>query len=176
MRSIRMGTTRAQRKLFFRLNKEKRELERQGYDVEPKLLAERLDVSEDDVIEMDTRLSQPDISMSAPTLRGEGSATFGDFLAAPGETAEEKVGRAELQETFNENVRLFSKSLSERDSQILEQRVLAESPRTLAELGEEFGVSRERVRQVEAKLLKRMREFMAEKMVDFDFYASHDQD
>ena len=176
MRSVRMGTTRAQRKLFFRLNKEKRELERQGYEAEPKLLAERLDVTEDDVIDMDTRLSQPDISMSAPTLRGEGDATFGDFLAAGGESAEESVGRAELRETFNENVRLFAKDLNDRDLKILQQRVLAEEPRTLADMGEEFSVSRERVRQVEAKLLKRLREFMKEKMVDFDFYASTDKD
>jgi RNA polymerase sigma-32 factor len=174
MRSVRMGTTRAQRKLFFRLNKEKRKLERQGYEVEPKLLAERLEVTEDDVIDMDTRLSQPDISLSAPTLRGEGDATFGDFLPAPGSTAEEDVGRAELQEMFKENIRIFTKTLKERDLQILQERVLAETPRTLAELGKEFGVSRERVRQVEAKLLKRLREFMKEKLVDFDFYAAPD--
>jgi RNA polymerase sigma-32 factor len=174
MRSVRMGTTRAQRKLFFRLNKEKRKLERQGYEVEPKLLAERLEVTEDDVIDMDTRLSQPDISLSAPTLRGEGDATFGDFLPAPGSTAEEDVGRAELQEMFKENIRIFTKTLKERDLRILQERVLAETPRTLAELGKEFGVSRERVRQVEAKLLKRLREFMKEKLVDFDFYAAPD--
>ena len=176
MRSVRMGTTRAQRKLFFRLNREKRELERQGYEVEPKLLAERLEVTEDDVIDMEARLSQPDVSMAAPTLRGEGDATFGDFLPAPGDTAEENVGRSELQEVFNENVRLFAKDLGDRDRQILDQRVLAETPRTLAEMGEEFGVSRERVRQVEAKLLSRLRAFMKEKMVDFDFYAAPDED
>jgi RNA polymerase sigma-32 factor len=176
MRSIRMGTTRAQRKLFFRLNKEKRELERQGYEAEPKLLAERLEVTEDDVIDMDARLSQPDISMSAPTLRGEGDATFGDFLPAPGDSAEENVGRAELRALFDENVRLFAKDLKERDRQILEERVLAEAPRTLADMGKEFGVSRERVRQLEARMLKRLREFMREKMVDFDFYASADED
>ena len=175
MRSVRMGTTRAQRKLFFRLNKEKRELERQGYEAEPKLLAERLEVTEDDVIDMEARLSQPDVSMAAPTLRGEGDATFGDFLPAPGSTAEENVGRSELQEVFNENVRLFAKDLNDRDRQILEQRVLAETPRTLAEMGEEFGVSRERVRQVEAKLLSRLRVFMKEKMVDFDFYAAPEE-
>ena len=76
----------------------------------------------------------------------------------------------------NENVRLFAKDLNDRDRQILEQRVLAEPPRTLAEMGEEFGVSRERVRQVEAKLLSRLRAFMKEKMVDFDFYAAPDED
>ncbi len=66
--------------------------------------------------------------------------------------------------------------MNDRDRQILDERVLAEAPRTLADMGEEFGVSRERVRQVEAKLLKRLREFMKEKVVDFDFYSAPDQD
>ena len=75
MRSVRLGTTRASRKLFFRLNKEKRELERQGYEVEPRLLAERLDVSEDDVIDMEARLSRPDVSFDAPVRSDESDAS-----------------------------------------------------------------------------------------------------
>ncbi len=171
MRSTRMGTTRAERKLFFRLNKEKRALERQGYEAEPRLLAEKLDVSEDDVIEMEARLSQPDISLSAPTLRGEGDSTYGDFIPAKGIDAEEQVGGSELRELFMEQVKDFSQELEERDRKILEERILAENPRTLSELGKEFGVSRERVRQLEARLVNRLRDHVKERMVDFDFYA-----
>src|SRR5262245_48522576 len=91
-RIVRLGTTRAQRKLFFRLNKEKRELERQGFEAEPKLLAERLDVTEADVIDMDQRLHEGDVSMNAPSRRDEKSrAEFGDFVAGSGPTAEETV-------------------------------------------------------------------------------------
>jgi RNA polymerase sigma-32 factor len=161
MRSVRLGTTRASRKLFFRLNKEKRELEKLGYEVEPRLLAERLDVSEDDVIEMEARLSRPDLSFDAPIRSDEADGTtYGDRMAAPGISSETAVGAAELRQVFLEKIGEFSATLGERDQQILEERVLSDEPRTLAELGEDFGVSRERVRQLEAKLVKRLRAYM----------------
>jgi RNA polymerase sigma-32 factor len=173
MRSVRLGTTRASRKLFFRLNKEKRELERLGYELEPKLLAERLDVTEDDVIDMEARLSQPDVSFDAPLRSDEGDGmTFGDRMAAPGISSEAVVGGQELREVFLSKVAEFAESLSERDLQILNERILADEPRTLADLGTEFDVSRERVRQLEAKLVKRLRAYMEEKLVDFEYYAS----
>lgn len=172
MRSVRLGTTRASRKLFFRLNKEKRELERLGYESEPRLLAERLDVTEDDVIDMEARLSRPDISFDAPLRNDEGDGmTFGDRLAAPGITAESAVGGSELRDVFREKIAEFRRTLGERDERILDERILAEDPRTLAELGEEFDVSRERVRQLEAKLVKRLRGYMEENLVDFEYYG-----
>jgi RNA polymerase sigma-32 factor len=177
MRSVRMGTTRASRKLFFRLNKEKRELERQGFEVSPKLLAERLEVNEDDVLEMESRLSQPDLSMDAPLRRDEsGGATYGDMFAAGSASAESLVGDLEMHELFRNAVDEFTQELEERDRRILEERVLAEDPRTLAEMGKEFGVSRERVRQLEARLVKRLREYMKEKMVDFEYYSPDAQE
>ncbi|MBJ20397.1 MAG: RNA polymerase subunit sigma-70 [Deltaproteobacteria bacterium] len=172
MRSVRLGTTRASRKLFFRLNKEKRELERQGYEAEPRLLAERLEVSEDDVIDMEARLSRPDISFDAPLRSDEGDGmTFGDRMVAPGVSSEFAVGSAELREVFIEKISEFAETLADRDRQILDERVLAEDPRTLADLGKEFEVSRERVRQLEAKLVKRLRSYMEENLVDFEYYG-----
>lgn len=171
MRSVRMGTTRAQRKLFFRLNKEKRQLEGQGFKAEPKLLAERLDVTEDDVIEMEGRLAHPDLSFDAPVRRDEPGATFGDMMAGGGASAETRVGDAELRQVFHEKIEAFRAQLDERETQILDERVLAEEPRTLADLGEEFSVSRERVRQLEARIVDRLREFMRENLVDFEYYA-----
>jgi RNA polymerase sigma-32 factor len=172
MRGVRLGTTRAQRKLFFRLNKEKRELERQGYEVEPRLLAERLEVSEEDVIQMEGSLSAPDLSLDAPVRRDEGGATHGDFFRAAGASAEEQVGNIEMKRVFMEQIGDFAEGLEPRDRKILEERVLAEEPRTLAEMGEEFGVSRERVRQLEARIVKRLREYLKENVVDFEYYAS----
>ncbi|MCR9097639.1 MAG: RNA polymerase factor sigma-32 [bacterium] len=172
MRSVRLGTTRASRKLFFRLNKEKRELERQGYEVEPRLLAERLDVSEDDVIDMEARLSRPDVSFDAPVRSDESDGmTFGDRMAAPGVSSEATVGANELRRVFLDTIAEFAEGLEDRDRQILDERILAEEPRTLADLGEEFAVSRERVRQLEAKLVKRLRAYMEENLVDFEYYA-----
>jgi RNA polymerase sigma-32 factor len=171
-RIVRLGTTRAQRKLFFRLNKERRELERQGYDVEPRLIAERLDVSVADVEDMQQRLTEGDISMNAPLRRDETGAEFGDFVAGGGESAEESVGNEELRRVFMEKVQEFAETLEERDRKLVDERILAESPKTLAELGAELGISRERVRQLEARLVKRLRAYLEAELVDFEYYAA----
>lgn len=175
MRSVRLGTTRASRKLFFRLNREKARLEREGFEVEPKLIAERLDVSENDVLEMEARLSRPDTYLDAPMRRDESDgATVGDGFAIRGKSAESQVGDEELRRTFLTHVEAFSAGLAERELLILNQRLLAQEPRTLADMGEQFGVSRERVRQLEARLLDQLREYMKENMVDFEYYAPPD--
>ena len=178
MRSVRLGTTRASRKLFFQLNKEKERLEREGFEVSPKLIAERLDVTEDDVLEMENRLSRPDTYLDTPVRRGqeEGRATVGDGFATQGESAESALGSAELQRTFQREIENFSTDLSDRDRQILHERLLQDEPRTLADMGEEFGVSRERVRQLEARLIDRLRLHMKERMVDFEFYEPPKKD
>jgi RNA polymerase sigma-32 factor len=170
-RMVRLGKSRAERKLFYRLNKEKRNLELQGFEVEPRLLAERLEVSEEDVIDMEQRLAEGDVSLSAPSRRDGGGAEFGDFVPVGGASAEEDVANSELRRVFREKMSEFAASLNERDRQIVEERILAEHPRTLRELGEQFDVSRERIRQLEASLVSRLRDFLKENLVDFEYYA-----
>jgi len=170
-RIVRLGTTRAQRKLFFRLNKEKRELERLGFEAEPRLLAERLDVSEDDVRDMEQRLTEGDVSMNAPLGREEGRTEFGDLMPGGGAGAEADVGDEELRRVFREHVHDFAESLDERDRRIMDERILAEEPRTLREIGDDLGLTRERVRQLEARIVSRLREYLKEKMVDFEYYG-----
>jgi RNA polymerase sigma-32 factor len=170
-RMVRIGRTRAERKLFYRLNKEKRALENQGFEVAPRLLAERLEVSEDDVVQMEQRMSESDLSLNAPVHRDGGTAEFGDFVTQAEPNAEERVSDAQLRRVFREKVDEFAASLDERDRQIVEERILAENPRTLQDLGEEFEVSRERIRQLEARLVTRLRDFMKENLVDFEYYA-----
>ena len=172
-RIVRLGTTRAQRKLFFRLNKEKRELERQGFEVEPKLLAERLEVSEADVVDMDQRLSEGDLSLNAPAHRDEPTrAEFGDFVSSREPSAEQNVADAELRRVFLAKVREFAEGLDARDRKLVEERVLADEPKTLAELGAELGVSRERIRQLEVRIVNRLREYLKQNLVDFEYYAA----
>ncbi len=173
IRLVRVGSSRAQRKLFFRLGREKRELERQGFEVGPKLLAERLEVSEQDVIEMEQRLSQGDLSLDAPVSgEEEDGARFGDFLAAgAGEDAEDQMAMQDLRRTFLEHVEKFSEELDEREHLIMSERVLASDPRTLQEIGDELGLTRERVRQLEKGLVDRLREYLRENVVDFEYYA-----
>ena len=171
IRLVRLGTTRAQRNLFIRLNLEKRVLERMGYEVEPRLIAERLDVSEEDVIDMEQRLGQSDLSLEAPVREEEGSASFGDFIAAPSPSAEQNVADEELRRVFLEKVHEFAKTLDARDRRIVEERILAEEPKTLQQMGDVFGVTRERVRQLEARVVSRLRQFLKENLVDFEYYA-----
>ncbi|MFP8880635.1 MAG: RNA polymerase factor sigma-32 [Myxococcota bacterium] len=173
-RTVRLGRSRAQRKLFFRLNKEKRQLEREGFEVEPKLLAERLEVSEADIVDMDQRMSQSDLSLNAPARRDDASAEFGDFIATEGQNAEQSFGDAELRRVFLEHVEEFVADLGERDKQIVAERILRDEPRTLQELADDFGISRERVRQLEARLIVRLRDYLKENLVDFEFYTAGD--
>ena len=172
IRMVRLGKTRAERKLFFRLNKERRELERRGFEAGPRLLAERLDVSERDVTDMQQRLAEPELSLNAPARRDESTTELGDFVSGGGPTAEQNVGDAEMRAVFLARVREFAKGLEARDRRILDERILSEEPRTLQELGEEFGVTRERVRQLEARLVARLSEYLKENLVDFEFYAA----
>ncbi len=175
IRMVRVGSSRAQRKLFFRLGKEKRELERQGFEIQPKLLAERLEVSEQDVIEMEQRLSSSDLSMEAPVGSDEGSsATYGDFVASPQASVEEQVADSDLRSTFLEHVAKFQTSLGDREQKIMTERVLSDEPKTLQELGDELGLTRERIRQLEKGLVDNLRDYLRENVVDFEYYVPTD--
>lgn len=171
IRLVKLSQTRAQRKLFFRLGREKRALEREGFRPEPKLIAARLDVDEADVVEMETRLGQGELSVNAPLGDGDDGAEYGDLIAAAGDSPEQVVQDEELRRLFNEKVTDFMKTLSERDERIMKSRILAEEPVTLRELGEALGVTRERVRQLEARLVSELRTYMRERLVDFESYA-----
>ncbi len=174
IRLVKLSQGRAQRKLFFRLNKEKRELERQGYKPSTKLIAERLDVDESEVVEMETRLGQSDLSIDAPIRDEEGSASYGDFLASSNPTAEDTVADDDLRAAFLGHVARFQEGLADREQRILEARILSEEPLTLRELGEEMDLTRERIRQLEKKLIDDLREYLRENVVDFEFYAPDD--
>jgi RNA polymerase sigma-32 factor len=171
IRLVRVGSSRAERKLFFQLNRARRELQRAGFSPEPKQLAEKLGVEEKDVIDMEQRLSSSDLSMDAPAHDDEGSASFGDFIASSGESVEATVADHDLRATFRRYVMEFGRDLDERESVILEERILADEPKTLQEIGDQFGLTRERVRQIEKKLIERLRRYLEENLPDFELYA-----
>ncbi len=171
IRLVKLGQTRAQRKLFFRLNREKRALEREGFAAEPRLIAERLDVTEADVLEMEQRLGQRELSIDAPVGADEDSATYGDFIASPGATSESRVADDDLRRTFLAKVNEFAAGLGTREKRIMDARVLAEDPLTLQQLGDEMGITRERVRQLEKQLVDELRTYLHENVVDFEYYA-----
>ncbi|MBF0529550.1 MAG: RNA polymerase factor sigma-32 [Deltaproteobacteria bacterium] len=164
---VRVGTTQTQRKLFYNLKKEKERLLSEGMEPGPKLLADRLQVTERDIIEMDQRLEGREISLDAP-LSDDTDDSHMAFLVSQDEAQDDLLADAEMRELLLAKLDEFRQSLSERDRILVERRILAEHPATLQEMGETFGVSRERVRQLEERLKKRVRQFLTEELPDLE--------
>ncbi|RKH48227.1 sigma-70 family RNA polymerase sigma factor [Corallococcus sp. AB050B] len=170
---VKLGTTEAQRKLFFKLRQEQEKLVAQGFEASPRLLAERLNVSEQDVVEMDQRLGHDEMSLDAPLGNdGDSGATRADrYLPSSAVPADERLGSEQLKALFRENLNAFAQTLEGKERYIFEHRLTADEPLTLQDIGDKYGVSRERARQIEAALINRMREFMRERIPDFDMVA-----
>jgi RNA polymerase sigma-32 factor len=167
---VRIGTTQAQRKLFFDLKKEKERIERMGFDPVPKLVAENLQVKEDEVVSMEQRMRGADISLD--TLVGDDArATFGDLLPSGTPAADERLGDKELKALFIKKLGEFRLSLDGRNQEIFEKRMLAERPMTLREIGKKYNISAERVRQIEEEIVGKAREFLQKEVPDFETYA-----
>ena len=174
IRTVRLGGSRAERRVFYSLNRARRELERQGFVPTPTLLAERLQVQPEDVEQVQRRLSQSDVSLDAPISYESDAPTLGDRQPAPGLSTEDAVSERDMQAAFRRHVERFAADLDERESVIVRERMLADEPATLQEIGDRFGLTRERVRQIEKKIVDRLREYMKENLVDFDYWAPED--
>ncbi len=175
---VKLGTTEAQRKLFFKLRQEQERLLKQGVEVTPRLLADRLNVSEQDVVEMDQRLGNDEVSIDAP-LPGsddERQTRADRLLPSAALGADETLGNQELRELFREKLGRFAEGLNEKDRYIYEKRLVADEPMTLQDIGSHYGVSRERARQLEAALLERMKKYMREEIPDFDLVAEAERE
>lgn len=166
-RMVKVGTTQAQRKLFFNLQKEKDKLERQGIFPDAKLIAERLDVKEREVVEMEQRLSSRDLSVDAPSRQGE-EGTMLDVLPSRATNTEEDVANAEFQARISAVIREFGDTLHGKEGRIFEARLVAHEPLTLQEIGEEFQISRERVRQIEARVKKKLKAHLLKRIGDIE--------
>ncbi len=165
-RLVKIGTTEAQRKLFFRLSKERERLEKMGYEAGPKLLADRLDVKEQEVVEMQQRLGGWETSLDEPA-GPESDETLANMLPSNQEAADDRLAKDELQELFQQKLREFSKTLKPRELEILNERILSENPKTLDAFGQKYKISKERVRQLEENLIKNLKKFMKQEIKDF---------
>lgn len=162
-RLVRVGTTAAQKKLFFHLMREKERLEAQGVFAGPKLLAEKLHVREKDVVEMEKRLgySGSEVSLDAPMSNdGEGKGTFVDLLEDRGEATDEALAREQLLAMIRDQLPAFEKTLAERERRLLKDRILSEEPKTLQEVADHYGLTRERARQIESGVIQKLRDFL----------------
>lgn len=164
-RMVKVGTTQAQRKLFFNLRKEKERLEALGYTPGPKLLAQTLDVKESEVIDMDQRLATREISLDAPIEHGS-RESFMDLLPSEEIYLDERLANNQLKSLFSQKLEEFRRTLKGRDLDIFENRTLASIPATLHEIGNKYGISLERVRQIEKNIIKRFKAFVTKEVPD----------
>jgi RNA polymerase sigma-32 factor len=166
-RLVKLGTTQAQRKLFFNLRKKRAELVAMGIDPTNAEVAKQLNVPESDVAEMDVRLQASEKSLDAPVGDAEGrSIAKVDMMPALGAGPEALVADEEVQALLREKLAEFRKTLVGKDKEqaIFDERLVAEEPLTLQELGDRFGISRERVRQLEQRMTSRLREYLKGEM------------
>jgi RNA polymerase sigma-32 factor len=146
---VKIGTKDAQRKLFYSLNREKESLERAGIIPSSEVLADNLKVERSDIEDMEHRLYHGDVSLEAPQ-HGDGDALM-DTIGS-GEDIEEILIEKNYKEVLHRRLDDFRKQLNEKECFILENRIMAENPLTLREIGERFNTSRESVRQIQAKI------------------------
>src|SRR5919109_1914987 len=164
-RMVKIGTTQAQRKLFFNLQKEKEKIEAEGLDPGPKLLAQRLNVKEDEVVEMEQRLASRDLSVDMP-IGDDDEATLLNFLPDDKQSPEEQFAETQYSDLLREKMELFAKNLKDKELVIYRERLLNEEPLTLREIGEKYGISRERVRQIEERVKRKLKAYLSKELKD----------
>jgi RNA polymerase sigma-32 factor len=165
-RLVKIGKTQAERKLFFNLYKERERLSRLGFDPGPKLIAQALNVREDEVIKMDQRLGSWEVSLEKPLKDDPSAPAARDLLPAATEPVDVQLGDAEIRRLVSEKIREFRQTLSGREKEIFEERLMSEEPLTLQELGDRYRITKERTRQLENRLLEKLRKFLIREIPD----------
>ncbi len=165
-RMVKIGTTQSQRKLFYNLGKEKQRLESQGFDADAETLSRNLEVSSADIVEMSQRMGQNDLSLDSP-FNEDTSTTRLDLLPALETSVEDRLAQEEISHKLHQNINDILPELNDKEKDILNSRLLASSPVTLRELGDKYGITRERVRQIEARLLQKLKDHLSSSIKDF---------
>jgi len=166
-RLVKIGTTQAQRKLFFNLRKETERLEAEGFTAQPLLLAQRMGVKESEVREMQERMAHNEVSLDQP-VHEDDAVQLLDVIPDSGDTPEEAAAHDEWRTFAREKIDQFASTLKDKELEIFRSRLLSEDPPTLQEVGTRFGISRERVRQIEARLKKRLKLFLKSQASDIE--------
>lgn len=167
-RLIKLGTTKTQKKLFYNLMREKEKIEAMGYYATPFELSSRLGVPEEQIEEMQRRLTTPEYALQAPVKGGEGEAILEDFLPLDQKPVDEKLAETQTKDILKERFAEFAGHLNARDRKIFQERLLAELPLTLQEIADEYGITKERVRQLEARIIKNLKKFFKDSGIEVD--------
>ncbi len=166
-RLVKIGTTQDQRKLFYNLKKERHKLESQGFIPDTKMLADRLSVRERDIWQMEQRLGNREIPLHQPIGEDTGQ-TLLDIIPSQEVAIDTELADTQLKEIFRATLREFTETLNDRERFFLTHRILSETPVTLEELGKRFGVSKERSRQLQNRIIEKLRAFTKDRIKDFD--------
>ncbi len=170
---VKMGTTQAQKRLFYRLRLEQKKLEENpplSKSDQVKLLASTLDVSEKEIVEMDNRLTHHDFSLNTPIADGEKDHL--QSLEAKELLPDNDLMELEQQTLFKKLLTQFGDSLVNREKWIFENRLLSENPLTLQEIGDRYGITKERARQLEEQLKAKLKDFISKNYPDFELVAT----
>ena len=166
---VKMGTTAAQKKLFFNLRKLKGQMQAiDDGDLSPEhvsTIADRLNVPKSDVVQMNRRIGNPDASLNAP-LREEGDGEWQDWLVDKEDSQEVRLGNSEELDSRRQLLAGALKTLTERERQILAERRLKENPTTLEHLSRRYGISRERVRQIEVRAFEKLQKSVKNAVIE----------
>ena len=158
---VKMGTTQNQRKLFYQLRKHQQELDKMGEEQSVALLSGRLGVSEKEIQDMKMRISGRDLSLDAPINSREGGTTFLNQQSKEGDySILDELSHLEDLSQLNNLLEELKPQFNERENFLLSHRLLSDSPMTLQEVGDQYGITREAVRQMELKLIKKLRSQM----------------
>lgn len=165
--NVKIGTTQSQRKLFQRIEGAKRKLGITAASMEDddiSRLADHFGVKEEEISEMQVRASKRDLSLSERPAGDDSSATYGELLPDPSDNQEQVLGELGFDSLARENLREALEMLSERQKKVINERYFTEPPRKLHEIASDLGVSQERVRQIQAESIGKLRGYMAEKL------------
>jgi len=158
---VKIGTTQAQKKLFYKIGKVRKALEsNQENEKKYELLAKDLEVHKEDVIEMEQRMSSRDLSLDSTFDEGN-ELTHLDLLQENSPDQEEVLAHEQEKEIREQEVQKAMKRLNEKEVYIIRNRIMADEPRTLQEIGDHLKLSRERVRQIESEALKKLKKEMS---------------
>jgi RNA polymerase sigma-32 factor len=169
---VKIGSTRAGRKLFYNLKKAREQLRRQGFMATPNLIADMLGVDEAEVVRVSEYLDAPPLSIDAKAP-GYDKTTYGELIPSNVDDPETQAATGQVTAQISDTIKAFGEQLdSERESAIWYKRMIAEDPSSLVMLGDRFGVSKERIRQVEVQIRKRFKAFLIERHgeeIQFEF-------
>ena len=164
---VKIGTTQTQRKLFFNLAKERDKLIAQGFEPEPRLLAERLDVKEEEIEEMSQRLGGGEISLNAP-VSDDGKEVYGSFLPDPSAAIDEKISDEQNRQLLLRKLKEYRGRFSGKELDIFDNRIMSDNPLTLQELGDKYHISRERIRQIQERIVKNIKKWLTDEIPGFE--------